>query len=155
MAAALPSRGVDADTGRRRAAVYASVLAGWTNDAFAYMARTACQTLDWFPTPKQCLDILATYPAPVDDRAVALRLCQDYQHDRFETWAANVRAGSPIGDVPARWLRIAVEHGFVRRLEDGSHVSRAHYHGPLKPVPAADDRMSIARFMPTADEVAL
>ena len=156
MAAVLPSKGVDADTGRKRSAVYAAILGDRTNAALAFMARRACETLDWMPTPRQCLEILRDYIPPADARSTALRLCQDYQHDRFETWAENVRAGQPIGDVPDQWLRIGIEQGFLRRLDDDSVVSRALYQGPLLPVAGWADRLSIAHFLPAdADAEAL
>ena len=136
MAAALPSKGLDEQTGKKKAAVYASLLGGQPNEALAYMARTACMTLDWFPTPRQCLDIIADYRPPVSDQEVAIRLCQDYTSNKFDRWIANLTQGQPVGDVPEQWKRIAVEQGAMRRLSDGSYVSRALYHGPYKPVSA-------------------
>lgn len=136
MAAALPSKGLDEMSGKRKAAVYASILGGQSNEALAYMARTACMTLDWFPTPRQCLDIIADYRPPVSDQEVAIRLCQDYTSNQFDRWIANLTDGQPVGDVPEQWKRIAVEQGAMRRLSDGSYVSRALYHGPYKPVAA-------------------
>ncbi len=130
MAAALPSKGLDEMTGKMKVAVYASLLGEFSNEALAFMARAACQTLDWFPTPRQCLDLIADYRPPVSDQETALRLCQDYTSESFERWIGNVIDGQPIGDVPDQWKRIAVEQGAMRRLNDGSYVSRALYHGP-------------------------
>lgn len=137
MAAALPSKGLDEQSGKMKAAVYAALLGGQPNEALAYMARTACMTLDWFPTPRQCLDIIADYRPPVSDQEIAIRLCQDYTANQFDRWIANLSDGQPIGDVPEQWKRIAVEQGAIRRLSDGSYVSRALYHGPYKPAVAA------------------
>jgi hypothetical protein len=133
MAAALPSKGLDEMTGKMKVAVYASLLGGHSNEALAYMARRACQTLDWFPTPRQCLDLIAEYRPPVSNRETALRLCSDYTAAQFERWIANLIDGQQVGDVPDQWKRIAVEQGAMRRLSDGSFVSRAMYHGPYKP----------------------
>jgi hypothetical protein len=133
MAAALPSKSVDDVSGKMRVAVYASLLSGYTNAALAFMARAACQTLDWFPTPRQCLDLIAGYRPPVSDQETALRLCQDYTSGQFDRWMTNLADGQPIGSVPEHWKRIAVEQGALRRLSDGSFVSRALYHGPSKP----------------------
>jgi len=133
MAAALPSKNVDDTTGAMRAAVYASLLAGYSNDALRFMARTACATLDWFPTPRQCLDLISAYRPPVSDQETALRLCQSYTDAAFDRWLDNIGSGQPIGDVPEQWRRIAVERGILRRLSDGSFVARARYHGPFKP----------------------
>jgi hypothetical protein len=130
--AALPSKNVDEATGERRTAVYASLLGSYSTDALAFMAREACRTLDWFPTPRQCLDLIAGYRPPVSDQEMALRLCSDFTQTQLERWLDNVRDGQPLGDVPDQWLRIAVERGHVRRLDDGSYVSRASYHTCLR-----------------------
>jgi len=132
MAAALPSKNVDDTTGKMRATVYASLLRGYPNEALAFMARRACQSLDWFPTPKQCLELLAEYRQPETAQNRALRLCQDFTSTQFDRWLANIRDGQEPGDVPESWMRIAVEQGVMRRLDNGSYVSRALYQGPRK-----------------------
>jgi hypothetical protein len=133
MASALPAKGVDDLTSQMRFAVYTSLLGGTSNKALAHMARRACETLDWFPTPRQCLDLIAEYRPLEPDQDVALRLCQDYTTEQFEGWITNVIDGQPIGDVPEQWMRIAVEQGAMRRLGDGRYVSRAQYYGPNRP----------------------
>lgn len=139
MAAALPSKGTDEHTGKMRVAVYSSILAGYSNPALAHMARRACETHDWFPTPRQCLELIADYREPVTEQETARRLCCNYTSDKFDRWLVNMREGQPIGDVPERWLRIAVEQGVMRRLTNGAYVTRAAYHGPSKPyAPQAD-----------------
>jgi len=132
MNATLPSKNADVETGKMRLAVYFSILSGYTNEALAFMSRTACTTLDWFPTPKQCLEILAQYRAPISEQADAILICQQFTQDAFDTWLCNVADGQPIGDVPDQWKRIAVERGVLRRMEDGSFVIRSLYHGPFK-----------------------
>jgi len=133
MSAALPSKGLDEMTGKMKVAVYASLLGGYSNEALAFMARAACQTLDWFPTPRQCLELIADFRPPTSPQEIALRLCEHYTAEQFDRWLANIIEGQPVGDVPEQWLRIAVEQGAMRRLSDGSYVSRALYHGPTKP----------------------
>ena len=93
------------------------------------MARRPCETLKWFPSPKQCLDLLAEYRPPESPQTAALIACDAFMHRTFADWMRQMRCGAQIGDVPDRWKRIAVEDGPVRRLEDGSYVSRALYHG--------------------------
>jgi len=132
MSAALPSKGLDEMTGKMKVAVYASLLGGYSNEALAFMARAACQTLDWFPTPRQCLELIADYRPPTSPQEIALRLCEHYTAEQFDRWMTNISDGQPIGDVPEQWLRIAVEQGAMRRLSDGSYVSRALYQGPTK-----------------------
>lgn len=130
MQAALPSRANDAETGRKRFAVYATILSGKSNEALAFMARRACETLEWFPSPKQCLDILAEYRPPAPPQSHALIACRQFTAARFDEWLAALRDGGEVGDVPERWQRIAVEQGVMRRLEDGTMVSRSLYNGP-------------------------
>ena len=130
MHAALPSQQKDAETGRKRAAVYASLLAGNSDEALAFMARTACATLDWFPTPRQCLDLLAKYQRPPAPQTEALRLCQQFTQAQFEGWLERVRGGDHVGDAPPQWLRIAVERDVLRQMDNGTYVSRALYNGP-------------------------
>ena len=132
MAATLPSQAIDDESGRKRFAVYVSLLSGFSDDALAYMARKACQTLRWFPVPVQCLDLVREYRPPVSEREETLRLCHDFAHASFDRWIANVADGQQLGDVPDEWKRIAVESGLVRRLDDGGYVSRALYHGPYR-----------------------
>jgi hypothetical protein len=133
MAATLPSKAVDDESGRKRFAVYVSLLSGFSEEALAYMARQACATLRWFPVPVECLDLVREYrPAP-SRRDLTLRLCHDFMHNSFERWIANVSDGQPIGEVPDQWKRIAAEQHVLRRLADGSYVSRALFVGPVRP----------------------
>lgn len=138
MASVLPSKNVDMEAGARRVVAYAALLGTYSADALALMATEACRRLRWFPTPRDCLDILAEYRPPVSDQETALRLCQDYTTEQFDRWFANVSAGQPIGDVPEQWQRIAVERGVLRRLPGGPIVIRAKYHGPFKSYQAAE-----------------
>lgn len=128
----LASRSVDDNSGDHRFAVYLSVLRKYPNDALAFMARTACESLKWFPVPSECLEILGRYKPPETDQENALRLCGTFMQDAFERWLANLQDGNPIGDVPERWINIAVERGALRRLALGIIVSVALYQGPFK-----------------------
>ena len=132
LATALPSKRVDLDTGKRRFAVYVSMLGGFSDAALAHMSRRACETLQWFPVPAECIALAREHREPVDDHAAILRLCEDTANDLFERWLVNIGEGQPIGDVPDRWLRIAVERGTLRRLEHDRYVTRALYHGPIR-----------------------
>ncbi|MDY7525504.1 hypothetical protein [Sphingomonas sp. 10B4] len=134
--AALPSKNIDEDLGRKSATVYYALLKDYPAEAIAHMVRRACETLDWFPTPRQCLELVATYRAPTTEQEQALLICREFAEEQFAQWLENVRNGQPIGDVPARWMRIAVERGLMRVLADGRFVSRALYHGPVRPVSA-------------------
>jgi hypothetical protein len=136
MQAALPARSVDEAAGERRTAVYLAVLQSYSLDAIKFLTERAIRTLQWFPTPKDCLDILAEYRPPVSERAATLQICGRFRQHAFDQWEVNVRAGQPIGNVPDQWLRIGEAQGYLRRLADGVYVPRQAYAGPLMPVPA-------------------
>lgn len=143
--AMFPRQAQSEASGELRTAGYLALLMGHSNAALSYMVREACRQFNWFPTAKQLLDILAEYRAPQSEQAVALLECERFAHAAFGTWFENVSAGQPIGDVPEQWCRIAVERGVVRRLSDGSYVSRALYHGPFKAwAPALPDAVPAA-----------
>lgn len=128
IAATLPRQGTDEETGEKRTAVYARILGGFSNAALAYMARKACETLDWFPTPRQCLEILQGYNPPPTDKDCALSLCHRFWQGKFEDWFAAVQDGNVdqemIDAAPKQWRMIAMERGLLRLLEDGSFVLR-------------------------------
>lgn len=137
LAAALPSKNIDAEAGRKRFTVYVAVLTNCTTPELRHMSMEAIRTLDWFPTAKQCLALVATYLAPISEHDRVLRICGDFAQASFDQWLENIRNGQPIGDVPDRWKRIAVERGAMRLLSDGSYVTRALYQAPVKPVGVA------------------
>ena len=122
LAATLPRQGTDEETGEKRTAVYARILGGYSNDALAYMARKACETLNWFPTPKQCLDILQGYRAPTSEKDQALSLCHRFQQGRFEEFVADLQADRATQDdvdaAPLQWRKIAMERGHLRWIEE-------------------------------------
>lgn len=129
LAAALPARATDEETGARKAAVYTSFLQEYSNSALAHMARRACETLDWFPTPRQCLDLVAEYRNPESDQERALFLCHSFTQLSFEEWIRALTGDGPaIGNVPDQWKRIAVERGFLR-FANGDFVIRAAHQG--------------------------
>lgn len=122
LAATLPSRSQDETSGKMRFAVYSSILSEYSNEALAFMARKACETLDWFPTPKQCLDILRDYPKPGSEKELALSHCYDFWQGKFEEWVALIASGNATqADVDAvnrRWRAIAMEQGHLRWIEE-------------------------------------
>lgn len=118
MAATLPTKAMDEEGGKKRVAVYARILGDFSNGALAYMTRKACETLDWFPTPRQCLDILREYRDPATDRDKALMLCHRFWQGRFEDFIAALKAGTAtdadVDAVPGNWRAIAMEQGHLR-----------------------------------------
>lgn len=122
LAVTLPRQGADEESGEKRTAVYARLLGSFSNDALAFMSRRACETLNWFPTPKQCLDILATYRAPASEKDQALTLCHRFWQGRFEDFIALLKRGEASQDdvdaVPRQWRAIAMEQGYLRWIGD-------------------------------------
>lgn len=137
IAATLPSKNQDEESGRQRVAVYSRLLEGYSNDALAFMARRVCETLDWFPTPRQCLEILERYSPPSTDRDRALSYCHAFGQAQFEEFIAAFDRGEATDDtvavVPDQWRRIAAERGYLRRMPDGSYIIRklTGYLNPL------------------------
>lgn len=122
--ATLPSKNTDEQSGQMRTAVYARILGGYTKEALAYMTERVCRELDWFPTPRQCLEILAGYTPPTSRKDKALAICANHTQARFDEWLQGLRAGiSDLNGKPERWLRIATEQGYLRCV-DGEYERR-------------------------------
>jgi len=134
----LPMEKMSARAGAIKVRTLTDFLADYSGAALADLAVKAIKRLRWFPSVRDCLDILDEERPPVSDQQIALRLCQDYQTERFDEWFAGLRAGREVGDVPDQWKRIAIERGALRRLADGSIVIRATYYGPFKSYQAAE-----------------
>lgn len=124
--ASLPSKAIDDTTAKMRFAVYIKMMSKFSNEALSFMGQRACETLDWFPTVKQCLTILADFRPPQTDRDLALTYCHQFTQKRFEDWIALVMEGEATPDqieaVPDQWRRIAVERGGLRRVGDGYEI---------------------------------
>jgi hypothetical protein len=123
--ATLPSKNTDEQSGQMRTAVYARILGGYTKEALSYMTERVCKELDWFPTPRQCLTILEEYTAPTSKKDKALRICLNHATERFDDFISKLHCGEPVelSDKPERWLRIAVERGYLR-FADGEYIIR-------------------------------
>lgn len=120
IAATLPSKNTDEQSGQMRTAVYARILGGYTKEALSYMTERVCKELDWFPTPHQCLDILADYNPPVSRKDKALRICANHTQARFDEFIEALRKKDKVDltDKPERWLRIATEQGYLKFTDD-------------------------------------
>lgn len=135
LGATLPSKAQDDASGKMRFAVYSSILSDFSNEALAYMARRACAELDWFPTPRQCLELANQYRPPVSERDEALSLCHHFWQGRFEEFIFNLEHGlsdqETVNAVPHRWRMIAMERGYLRFMpEDRTFVIRRPYQSP-------------------------
>lgn len=125
IAATLPSKNTDEQSGQMRTAVYARILGGYTKEALSYMTERVCRELDWFPTPNQCLAILADYRPPSTRKDKALHLCAQHTQAKFDEWLLALRKGERVDldGKPERWLRIATEQGYLR-CTDGKYEVR-------------------------------
>lgn len=137
LSATLPSRNGDEQSAKMKFAVYTKILGDFSNAALAYMAREACIRHEWFPAPKQCLDILNEWTPPTGVRTRTLQICDAFWQREFDRWIARLAGDDASPDdltgVPANWLSIAEEQGLLRRMDDGSFVIRSIWHGPRKP----------------------
>lgn len=126
----LPSRADDETKGELRLAIYQRMLGHHPNEAISYLVERALSELNWFPTPKQCLDILADWRAPVSEdrrrRDLAIRLIAGERRLRFEDAMAALERreldGEALDALPQRWKLIAVERGFLRDTHDGFQI---------------------------------
>ncbi len=123
--ATLPSKNTDEQSGQMRTAVYARILGGYTKEALSYMTERVCKELDWFPTPRQCLEILERYTPPSTKKEKALQICANHAQARFDEFIMSLRCNEPVElkDKPERWLRIAETQGYLR-FADGEYTIR-------------------------------
>jgi hypothetical protein len=123
--ATLPSKNTDEQSGQMRTAVYARILGGYTKEALTYMTERVCKELDWFPTPRQCLQILDAYTPPASKKDKALQICANHTQARFDEFVMSLRCNEPVElkDKPERWLRIAEAQGYLR-FADGEYTIR-------------------------------
>lgn len=123
--ASLPSQNADEGSAEKRISVLANILAEYTADEVAFMARTAVKTLKWFPTVVECLEIIKRYRAPATEQEIALSDCRHFLQAKLEAFRVDMAEGKPIaGDIPERWKRIAENDGSLRLLPDGTFEHR-------------------------------
>lgn len=157
MDAVLPSKLSDSDKGRRRAAVYASVFGDCSEHAIRYMVNRAIRELKWFPTPSECLAIIADHQDPETPRQRAFAMLQGFAQTRFEDFRAKLKAGEGTPDLvasaPDQWKRICVEQGFLRWTREGGFVIEERYLPPSAGSPKGQD--GAAGLIREADDIAV
>lgn len=120
--ATLPAQHTDDMTGKMRVTVFARILGEYSNAALAYMTNRVCRELDWFPTPKQCLAILADYRPPATRKEKALQICAQNSEVRFQAFLDAIKTGeisqATIDDASDHWKSIAYERGLLKRDGD-------------------------------------
>jgi hypothetical protein len=129
----LPSRADDELTGKLRLNIYHRMMGQYPRAAIAYMVETALSTLDWFPTPKQCLDILAgwlDHDAVVHKRRTVMAASavrQERQARLNDVMDALYRRDldqEQIDALPDQMKVIGAERGFLRLHDDGVYRAR-------------------------------
>jgi hypothetical protein len=127
LASTLPSKNIDDLAGKMRFAVYVSMLSGFSDKALAHMSRRACETLDWFPTPHQCLEMAKEHNPGQSARQTAITACNHFDQNAFEIWIDGIGPGQPDLNVPEHWIEIALTRAVLRKLDDGTVVTRERF----------------------------
>ncbi len=129
--AILPRRADDGAKGELRAAVYQRMLGHYPRQALGFMVETALVELEWFPSVKQCLDILGRWERR-DDAVRAQReagnAARAEGRARFRDTMAALECReldqAAIDAMPQRMREIGAERGFLRLHEDGVYRPR-------------------------------
>ncbi len=121
----------DETTGKLRLAILRRIIGHYPREAVAYMVETAITTLEWFPSPKQCLDILAGWKRndeAVQGKASALAAVQAERRARFDDVMRALERRemdqAAIDALPERLRVIGMERGFLRLHDDGVYRAR-------------------------------
>lgn len=124
-------RADDEATGKLRLAILRRVIGHHPREAIAYMVEKAITTLEWFPSPKQCLDILAGWKRSdeaVQRHASAIRLVRAERQARFDDIMHALEQRqldqAAIDALPDKIRSIAAERGFLRLHDDGVYRAR-------------------------------
>lgn len=127
----LPRRRDDEIGGQLKFGIYKRHLGGFSNDAMSWLVSEATRTMDWFPTPAQCLTVLRAWPnrdVAAARRDVAQSRIQQENQSRLED--ALDRLGKRQGDqawidvLPEQWKAIAAERCFLWAWPDGRYTVR-------------------------------
>ena len=124
--AVLPSRNFDEQAGEQRTAVFMKILSDYTKPQIDYMVERAARELEWFPVPKQMIDILDRGPKPYNPRDEARRKVASYHTNKYYDWVETIPHLTPeqITAAPERWKRIAETEMHIRQLDDGTYTHR-------------------------------
>lgn len=125
-------RADDEATGKLRLAILRRVIGHHPREAIAYLVEKAITTLEWFPSPKQCLDILAGWKRSdeaVQRQASAIRLVRAERQARFDEIMHRLEQRqldqAAIDALSDKIRIVAAERGFLRLHDDGVYRARA------------------------------
>lgn len=128
----LPRRADDEVKGELRAHLYRRMIGHFPREAISFLAEQSLATLDWFPSPKQCLDILASWirnDEAVQRKTAAARMVRSERQARFDAVLASLERREldqgAIDALPQRMQIIGEERGFLRLHDDGVYRARA------------------------------
>lgn len=129
--ATLARRASDDDKGELQVAIYRRMLGHYPRDALAFMVETAIVECDWFPSVKQCLEIIGRWKrndGDVQSRSRAAALVRDELRARFdEIMGALERRDlhqEAIDALPPKVRVVGAERGFLRLHDDGVYRAR-------------------------------
>lgn len=127
----LPRRADDEVTGELRNAFYRRKLRGYPHEAIKFMVSTVLDTLNWFPTIAQCLEIIGRWERrdeAVQRKASAANLARAERQARFDDVMSALERREfdqqAIDALPLRMREIGVERGFLRLHDDGVFRAR-------------------------------
>lgn len=130
MRAVLPMQNKDDTTAEIFVKVYRHKLGQYPDAALSYLADKAIDRCDWFPTIKECQEILSEWKRTDDvanGRREAIAMVRHEMDARMDDAFREMKAGAikqaGIGVLSDRWKRIAVERGHLRCI-DGAYSLR-------------------------------
>lgn len=117
----LPRRADDDCTGEHRAKLYARMLGHLPAEAISFLARTALEHCQWFPSIAECLEIVARWQRNDDAvrarRYAAVRAASEHEA-RFRELKIAILKGevteADLAALPERTLRMLDEIGLIR-----------------------------------------
>lgn len=115
----LKSRPEDEQSGKILLRVYHSRLGHHPAEAIQYLAQRCVDTMIFFPTVKECHDVLEGWVNPMAKPSdIAMRIVYRQAEHRLEDFRATLRNGTAtqpeVDALPERWRAILMEQGFLR-----------------------------------------
>jgi hypothetical protein len=147
--ATLPRQHSDEIKGEMQFTLYRKMLGSFPEQALSFLCETALLECDWFPTIKQCRDIIGRWnrsDQPVLDQARAEYLARAERQTRFDEAMARLVGGdadqAEIDAMPDRWKQIAETRSLLWRHEDGSYSLRLAPQASLGTPPTSLDEIT-------------
>lgn len=131
MLSILPRKADDELTGELRQKLYRRMLRSQTQRAMQWLGSQALLRCQWFPTIKECLDIIADMPGGLSDLAKAKRIAAARirweNQARFDEVMERLRERSmpqdEIDALPDYYKRVGETRSYLRLQADGRYVA--------------------------------